>query len=85
MIINVSIIICTYNSQDRIIDTLKYLKLQNTNLFFEVIIVNNNCTDNTITKAVNYWNYSQCIHSLKIVEEINQGLSFARKKGGYGG
>jgi glycosyltransferase involved in cell wall biosynthesis len=81
MIINVSVIICTYNSEDRIIETLKHLQLQKTNLFFEVIIVNNNSTDNTITKSLNYWNLQQSIHPLKIVEELNQGLSFARKAG----
>lgn len=81
MKINVSVIICTYNSEYRIIKTLEYLKLQKTNLLFEVIVVNNNCTDNSITKALDYWNLTQSINPLIILEEKNQGLSFARKTG----
>jgi len=68
-----SVIICTYNRANllpRAIDSL----LEQTYKNFEVIIVDNNCTDQTVLVAQR-WGVN------KIVKEERQGLTWARQKG----
>lgn len=53
----VSIIICCYNAQDRIVRTLEHIQQQR---FFipipwEVIVIDNASTDNTAEVAENVW------------------------------
>ena len=77
----VSVIICCYNSALRVIQTLQHLAGQKTNdLAWELIVVDNNCTDNTVQLLVEF----SRIHPnlpLKIVKEPISGLSHARKRG----
>jgi len=75
----VSIVICCYNSADRIVDTLSFLKNQKVKIIYEVIIVDNNCSDNTIKKATDYW--SSCHINLKIIKQLKSGLIYARELG----
>jgi len=80
----VSIIICCYNSAGRIANTLKYIALQKVaeNLLWEVILVNNNSTDNTEEKVVEEWQkYTTARPQLKIIHEATPGLTFAKDKG----
>jgi glycosyltransferase involved in cell wall biosynthesis len=78
----ISVIICCYNSSSRIENTLNYLLLQQfeTPLNWEIVIVDNNSSDNT-TEIVNNYLLSNNFTNYTIVNEINQGLSYARKKG----
>lgn len=79
---DVSIIICCYNSQERIPVTLNHIFNQNCkNYTFEVILVNNNSTDDTVKIAQKVWNNFQSIVPLKIVNELRPGQSFARRTG----
>ena len=78
----VSIIICCHNSANRIVDTLKHLWLQETNgLPIEIVLVNNNCTDDTVMIAMEEWRDCGRHMPLKIVEEPVMGVSAARSKG----
>jgi glycosyltransferase involved in cell wall biosynthesis len=81
----VSIIICCYNSEKLLPETLKHISLQKVSetLRWEVIIVNNNSSDKTKEIAREEWGkYSHSENcSFRIVDEPNPGLSNARKKG----
>ena len=80
---NFSIVICCYNSENRISETLKHIANQNTGGFItcEVIVVNNNSSDSTYETAVRAWKRTKCTFDFKIIDEKKSGLSFARKKG----
>lgn len=79
----VSVIICCYNSSHRLPKTLEYLAKQTTSadLLWEVIVVNNNSTDNTSEVTIAEWNKYQTKTSLILVNEPTPGLSSAREKG----
>jgi glycosyltransferase involved in cell wall biosynthesis len=78
--LGVSVVICCYNSVDRIKSTLIHLKQQKLNeIPWEVILVNNNSTDNTENEAIDVWDNS--IAQLIIVREIRSGLIYARECG----
>ena len=56
-VIDFSIIICCFNSAKRIEPTLGHIAKQNSSHFkFEVILVDNNSTDETQTISLNIWN-----------------------------
>lgn len=77
-----SVIICCYNSADRLFDTLKALSNQTllSDIDWEIIIVNNNSKDNTVNVCI-----SACkqlnINNYRIIDEPKPGLSNARKAG----
>ena len=78
----ISVIICCYNSRNRIEPTLKYLSGQKfKDVAWEVILVNNNSNDNTSKIAQELWDSFKCFTPFRIVDEPQPGLSFARKKG----
>ena len=79
----VSIVICCYNSANRIIPTLKHLSDQQVTMGidWEVLIVDNNCTDNTVNIALQEWKSYDLQIPLHVVKEIEPGLSQARIKG----
>jgi len=79
----ISIIVCCYNSASRLADTLTYIANQEATDSFrwEVIVVNNNSTDNTAEIAEREWHRLSKHETLTIVNEKQAGLSFAREKG----
>ncbi len=78
----VSIIICCYNSEHRIKSTLEHLACQNLgDLRCELILVDNNCKDNTVKTAFSVWKDCGNPFTLRVEEENIPGLSNARKKG----
>src|SRR3569833_1211633 len=80
----VSVVICCYNSAPRLPQTLKHLSRQKVpdHIKWEVIIVNNLSTDNTVEVAESEWSkYMQHDIRLKIAGQPVAGLSFAREKG----
>jgi glycosyltransferase involved in cell wall biosynthesis len=80
--IHVSIIVCCYNSESRIIPTLEHIAKQKIeNLQLEVILVDNNSNDNTAKVAIEVWSKLGNPFSLSILKEPTPGLSYARKKG----
>lgn len=77
----ISVIICCYNSQSRIVDTLKYLvNQQNVTFPWEIIIVDNACKDNTVKVAHEFMAQHKTI-DFSIISEPNPGLSHARHRG----
>jgi glycosyltransferase involved in cell wall biosynthesis len=79
---DISIIICCYNSQLRIKSTLEHLACQNLgDLCCELILVDNNCQDNTVKTALSVWKECGNPFALRVEEEKRSGLSHARKKG----
>lgn len=81
--IDVSVIICCHNSAKRLPSTLEYLAKQkvDSNTFWEIIVVDNNSTDNTAEVALTEWQKYNNNTPFKVVKETTPGLSNARKKG----
>ena len=79
----ISVIICCYNSSARLTPTLEHLFKQVVakNLNWEIIIVNNNSTDGTSTKAQRLYDLSDTSVPFRIIQEPNPGLSNARQAG----
>jgi glucosyl-dolichyl phosphate glucuronosyltransferase len=79
--IQLSIIICAYNSGDFIPEVLTSLIEQSLDKQrYEIIVVNNNSTDHTEKSVLNFISQHPTYNILYVVEK-NQGLSFARNKG----
>jgi glycosyltransferase involved in cell wall biosynthesis len=78
----VSIVICCYNSAQRLPRTLAHLAVQQVRktLKWEVIIVDNASLDNTGEIAVKTWNTIPAA-PLRVVPEPRSGLVFARNRG----
>ncbi|MCC7232742.1 MAG: glycosyltransferase family 2 protein [Bacteroidia bacterium] len=78
----VSIIICCYNSYNRIEATLTHLQAQSTDpdIPWEIILVDNNSTDGSSTLAGTVWKKNQ-VTQLSIVSEAAPGLMNARIRG----
>jgi glycosyltransferase involved in cell wall biosynthesis len=79
MHLKLSIIIPTYNRLELLKNTIQSILIQN-NPNWELIVVDNNCTDGTRE-------YVQGImkdnHKVRHVKEIRQGLSYAKNAGAY--
>lgn len=80
---NISVIICCYNSANRLENTLKYLSNQqlDKNNSWELLIVDNNSNDDTSVISQEIWKSLNTNVSLRVVKESKPGLSNARKKG----
>lgn len=79
----VSVVLCCYNSANRIEQTLKALSLQvcSPTLFWEIVLVDNACTDNTSEMAERIWAGFNSPIKLRIVHEAKPGLANARNCG----
>lgn len=79
----VSVIICCYNSAGRLPETLRHLARQRVAAAtdWEVIIIDNNSSDNTGEVARQCWQQYQAPVPLVLVDEPVPGLSNARLKG----
>ena len=79
--IEISIIICCYNSEARIGLTLESLLVQQfqSAVSWEVVLVDNNCTDQTVKVARKTWGAYDV--PLRVVKESTPGLSAARDCG----
>lgn len=83
MMNGVSVIVCCYNSALRIESTLLHLQMQYTkpNLPWEVILIDNNSSDNTVEIAKTTWDKKLNYIPLRVISESTPGLIHARKKG----
>lgn len=79
--ITLSLLIATYNRAARLIDTLESVVEQDAPAEqWECVVVNNNSTDDTAARFTAF----AAAHpqfNLRMVEEHNQGLSYARNRG----
>lgn len=76
-------IICSYNSGDKIIPTLQHLALQKRlpGVSYELVLVDNNTPDDTVEKATNCWQSLDNPFPFRKVKEARPGLTYARQKG----
>ncbi len=83
MVRGISVIICCHNSALKLTSTLKALSGQEglSEIDCEIILVDNNSSDDTQAIAACDWKIFGEPFPLKIVEEKNPGLSYARAKG----
>ena len=79
----VSVIICCYNSAQRLPKTIEHLAKQQvpSDVPWEVIVVDNASTDDTSAVAQKLWEDYEQPATFQIVEEKQAGLSFARHAG----
>jgi len=77
----ISVIICCYNSESRIVPTLEHLQKQEVSagLDWEAILVDNNCADRTVDAARQTWRREDV--ELRVASEPAPGLSAARDRG----
>ena len=75
-----SIIICSYNRANYIEAALDSLYHQSSNENFEIIIVDNNSTDNT-AEVYSNWRAAHSNGNFQYITETKQGASFARNTG----
>lgn len=77
----ISVVICCYNSAWVIARTLEGLKKQDLSpsIPYEVILVDNCCTDNTVKAAIDAMRDSDI--DFRIVKESTPGLVYARRRG----
>lgn len=79
---NITVALCCYNSSSRLKPTLEHLFKQklNSDIEWELLIIDNNSSDNTSEIAQDIWTKFNSNISFKIIEEETPGLSYARKK-----
>lgn len=78
-----SVIVCCYNSSERLLATLFHISLQilSQDQKLEVLLVDNASTDLTAEVAKQVWNDLKSPFPLRIVTESQPGLSNARRAG----
>ncbi len=80
--LGISIMICCYNSEKRIVPTLQHLsKLKTDGIAVEIILVNNASTDDTEMVARQAWAALHCDYDFKIIDQPVPGVMAAREKG----
>ena len=79
----ISIIVCTYNGRNRILDTLiSIINLEiSSDLTFELLIIDNCSSDLTAEFVANYLLKNYPNFPYKIIKETEPGLNFARISG----
>jgi len=80
--IGVSVVIVTFNGATRLKPTLEHLARQkNIDFDWEVLLIDNNSTDDTQAVATSVWNSNNPPCPLRIIKESRPGTMFARRSG----
>ncbi|MBW2937728.1 glycosyltransferase family 2 protein [Aureisphaera sp. CAU 1614] len=81
----VSVVVCCYNSEAIIRNTMEHLYAQHkaNDVSVEIILVDNNSSDRTVAVAEEVAKTQNNKFPLRVVTEKEQGLSFARIRGIY--
>jgi glycosyltransferase involved in cell wall biosynthesis len=81
--INFTVVICTYNGANRLPYLLDQLISQfiPNHFLWEIIIVDNNSSDQTASVIQQYQSQYHCIVPIHYTFEPQQGIAFARKRG----
>lgn len=79
----VSVIICCYNSSDKLSETLYHISRQQitTETPVEIILVDNGSTDKTSELALRYWQQLKSVYPLRIIHENTAGKNYAIEAG----
>lgn len=79
---DLSVVVCCYNSASRLDSTLRHLASQQLGgVLAEIILVDNNSSDQTAAVAESLWQQMGTSLPLRVVSEKEPGLSYARKTG----
>jgi glycosyltransferase involved in cell wall biosynthesis len=75
----ISVLICTYNGAKRLVPTLEHLANQriNANVSWEIILVDNNSSDNTLEHSAAYWKEKGSSTPLRLLSQPKPGKQFA--------
>ena len=77
----ITIVICTYNRSDTIIECLQSLvQCDSSDCDLEILIIDNNSSDGTVQKIQSFI-LKNSHFNIKLYKEIKQGLSYARNVG----
>ena len=80
--IGISVVICCHNSAERIIPTLEHLSRQQNIAFpWEILLIDNNSSDNTKQVALDFWGKTDSNIPLVVIPEPRPGTMYARKIG----
>ncbi len=79
----VSIIVCTYNGEERLPETIKHIAKQKVDpeILWELILVDNASTDNSKQATINEWKKHKCSAQLRIIDQPVPGKQLALEKG----
>jgi glycosyltransferase involved in cell wall biosynthesis len=77
----VSIVVCTYNGDKRLPDTLRHLAQQRVlhHIPWEVIVVDNASSDNTSQTVIKEWDKHKCSAQFSLLVQPKSGLTYARE------
>src|SRR6188768_949594 len=81
MLKGISIVVCCYNSSERLGRTLDFIFKQSFDHPWELIIIDNASSDNTFLVAENYKKSKPANIPFVIAKELRPGLKNAREKG----
>ncbi|HTE02447.1 MAG TPA: glycosyltransferase [Mucilaginibacter sp.] len=80
--LGMSVIVCCYNSAARLPATIRHLAAQIFENEWEIILVDNNSSDDTVAVAQQEFDkYKNGNLTPRIVSEVRRGLNYARQKG----
>jgi len=74
----ITVVVCSYNRANRLPSLIRALRSQLCSIPFDLLVVENNCTDNTHEILLGL--QSEIGAPLRIVNETNQGISYARNR-----
>lgn len=80
----ITVIVCTYNGAERLPETIKHLAQQSVidKINFEIIIVDNASTDQSVAIALDEWNkYNLKSVALRVLQQPKQGKVYALNMG----
>lgn len=77
----ISIVVCTYNGDKRLPDTLRHLAQQRVqdHIQWEVLVVDNASTDHTSQTVLEEWSKHSCSAQFSLLEQPKPGLTYARE------
>ena len=83
MTAGVSIVLCTYNGSARLAQTIAHIARQKVSegISWEVIIIDNNSSDNSGEIALEEWRKWNCTAPFIVKQQPKQGLTPAREMG----
>ena len=79
----ISVVVCTYNGEERLPTTIRHLAYQvvSGGIDWEILIINNASTDNTESVSKNEWSKYNRNIPFRVIDQPVTGLSAARQKG----
>lgn len=78
--VKISVVVPVYNYQDYVIDCLESIYRQQTSFSYEIIVVNDGSTDNSL-EIVRNWMNDHSHLKMRVVDQPNQGVAVARNNG----